>query len=234
MELKPFEHPAALIDFLTSKGGALDQKDRIYASLVRMAQRLEGGSELASTLLWLGLWPALDATYNRLLWKYLRDDPEALVSEIGARFTRVIHNANLSRVNRVAATLRLNVQRDILDGLKRQWADDNRSTPLPSDETEGPHASGCDLKQARARLRTRAVSELGMPPHLDVDDDIRALRAFIAKAVGDDADADLILAMAVHEGNQRDLAERVGISHEAARKRVQRALKRLRAALEKK
>ena len=73
-----------------------------------------------------------------------------------------------------------------------------------------------------------------MVPHLDVDEDIHSLRALIAKAVGGEADADLILGMAVHEENQRELADRLGISHEAARKRVQRALKRLREALEKK
>jgi RNA polymerase sigma-70 factor (ECF subfamily) len=237
IELEPFEHPAALVDFLTGKEGDLDQKDSIYAALVRTAQRLEEGSELASTLLWLGLWPALDATYNRLQWKYFRDDPEALVSELGARFTRIIHNANLDRISRVAATLRLNVQRDILDELKRQWADESRNTPLPSDdydENEGPYRRGRDLKLARSRLQTRAESELGMPLHLDVDQDIHALRELIAKAVGDEADADLIIGMAVHEENQRELADRLGISHEAARKRVQRALKRLREALEKK
>ena len=38
VELEPFEHPVALIDFLTTKGGDLDQKDRIYAALVRTAQ----------------------------------------------------------------------------------------------------------------------------------------------------------------------------------------------------
>ena len=238
--LEPFEHPAALVDFLTTKDGDLDQKDRIYAVLVRTAQQSGDGAELAVTVLWLGLWPALDATYRRLVWKHFRDDPDALVSEIGARFTRVIHNANLNRINRVAATLRLNVQRDILDGLKRQWADEKRTAPLPSDEydeNEGPHTSGRDLKLARPHLQTRGVSALGMPPRLDVDEDIRALRVLVAKLVDSEADADLIIGMAVHEENQRELGERLGISHDAARKRVQRmqpALKRLKEELEKK
>ena len=237
VEFESFEHPAALIDFLTTKGGDLDQKDRIYAALVRTAQQSGVGAELAVTLLWVGLWPALDATYRRLVWKHFRDDPDALVSEIGARFTRVIHNANLNRINRVAATLRLNVQRDILDGLKRQWADEKRTAPLPSDEydeNEGPHTSGRDLKLARPHLQTRGVSDLGMPPRLDVDEDIRALRALLTKAVGSEADADLAIWTAVFGENQREVSERLGISHDAARKRVPLAIKRLKEALEKK
>jgi hypothetical protein len=224
VELEPFEDPSALIDFLTSKDGDLDQKDQIYAALVMTTQRQGDGSELASTLLWLGLWPALDATYRRLLRRYFHEDPEALVSEIGARFTQVIHNANLNRINRVAATLSLNVQRDILDALKRQWADEALSAPLPSDEyeeNEEPHPRGGDLKLARPHLQTRGVSELGLPPRLDVEKEIQALRALIAELMGDDDDADtatdLVIGVAVFDENQRELSERLGISHDAAR-----------------
>ncbi len=240
VELRPFEHPAALVDFFTTKGGDLDRKDRIYAALVRTAQQSGDGAQLAVTILWLGLWPALDATYRRLLRRYFHKDPEALVSEIGARFTSVIHNANLNRINRVAATLRRNVQRDILDGLKRQWAEEARRAHFPSDEfedNEDAHTSVGDLKLTRQspHLRTRGMSKLGLPPYLDVDEDIRALRTLLAKLVNSDADADLIIGMAVHEENQRELGERLGISYEAARKRVQRVqpvIERLKKELE--
>lgn len=242
VELEPFEDPAALIDFLTSKDGDLDQKDRIYAALVRTTQRQGDGAELASTLLWLGLWPALDATYRRLLRRYFfedREGPEILVSEIGARFTNVIHGANLDRINRVAATLRLNVQRDILDGFKREWADERLRAPLPSEEYEEDLPANClgDMKSARAVLKTRGVSKLGLPPRVDVDEDIHALRGLLAKLVGSEADADLIIGIAVLKENQRELGERLGISHDAARKRVQRVqpvVQRLKEELEKK
>ena len=75
---------------------------------------------------------------------------------------------------------------------------------------------------------------MGMPPRLDVDEEIRALRAILAKAVGSEAAADLAIWTAVFGENQREVSERLGISHDAARKRVPQAIKRLKEALEKK
>lgn len=82
--LEPFEDPAALVDYLNSKGGDRDHKDRIYAALVEMAQAEEQVG-LAMALLWLGLWPGLDAVYRRNLRHHL-DDPGELVSELWDRF----------------------------------------------------------------------------------------------------------------------------------------------------
>lgn len=59
-----FDEPQHLIAHLTSKAGDLDVKDRLLGVLVTLAQQREH-HELASTLLWLGLWPGLDAIYRR-------------------------------------------------------------------------------------------------------------------------------------------------------------------------
>jgi RNA polymerase sigma-70 factor (ECF subfamily) len=223
VELEPFDSPAALVRYLHGKDGDLDQKDQIYAALVRTTQEQGEGAELASTLLWLGLWPALDATYRRLFRLYCYQDPAALVSEMGVRFTNVVHHANLDRIDRVAATLKRNLQREILNGLKRQWADYGRSTPLPGEESENIPSS----------LQTRGESRLGIPFCPDVEEETRALRVVLTKAVGSETDADLAIGTAVLGLSHRELAEHLGMSHGAVRKRIQRVFRLLRVKFKK-
>ena len=61
------------------------------------------------------------------------------------------------------------------------------------------------------------------------DDVERAGRAWLEPIVG--ADAELLLAVLVLDETQREAGHRLGLSHEAARKRFQRALTRLREHL---
>ncbi|HHH31714.1 MAG TPA: hypothetical protein ENK57_25655 [Polyangiaceae bacterium] len=225
--LRRFTAPGVLIEHL-HRGDDRDEKDRIYAALVELLQAGGDEAEVASTLLWLGLWPALDAIYRRRLRHFL-NEPEALVSEIGARFTRVIHRADLRRINRVAATLTRNVNRDIGDALKRAWAEQARRADLPREDLDDDHeGSTGDRRRARRseRLRTRGVSDLGLPPSLDPDDDVRALRTVLVEIVG--GDAELVIGVAIHGESQRELGQRLGLSHEATRKRYQRAVARIR------
>ncbi|MBK8011733.1 MAG: hypothetical protein IPK13_10295 [Deltaproteobacteria bacterium] len=88
-----------LVGHLTDRRGDLDEKDLIYAALVRSVQAGATEAELASALLWLGLWPGLDAIFRRRLSLYLRA-PEELVSEISDRCTQQIHHVRLEDVQR--------------------------------------------------------------------------------------------------------------------------------------
>ncbi|HEX7840089.1 MAG TPA: hypothetical protein VF469_21580 [Kofleriaceae bacterium] len=56
-----------------------------------------------------------------------------------------------------------------------------------------------------------------------------ALREHLVPVIG--ADADLVLAVAVLELDQHEAAKQLGITHDVARKRFQRALLRVRAQL---
>lgn len=232
--LRRFADAGALLAYLNDAGGdsdEKDEKDRIYAALLEAARARGPDAELALALalVWLGLWPGLDAIYRRRLRDFIKK-PEELVSEIGARFTAVVHGADLGRINRVAATLILNVERDVFEGLKRKWADEARRAALPrEDEDDEDDEDTGDRRDARTSplLRTRDVSELGQPPRLDPDEDVRALRELLAGIVGDDAD--LVIGAAVYGESQREVGERLGLSHDAARKRFQRAMDRIRA-----
>ena len=76
----------------------------------------------------------------------------------------------------------------------------------------------------------RGVSELGQPPRLDPDEDVEALRDLLIDIVGEDAD--LVLGATVYGLTQREVGERLGLSHDATRKRFQRAIERIRQHFE--
>src|ERR1035437_3953205 len=107
-----FEGPSALVSYLRDRAGDLDEKDLIYGSLIRVIQGSSRLSDLATSLLWLGLWPGLDAIYRRNL-RFFRGAPEDLVSELSELFTAAVHRADLSRIHRTAATLIRNTERDL-------------------------------------------------------------------------------------------------------------------------
>lgn len=215
-ELLPFDTPAALIDELTSAGGDLDAKDRVLARLVEMAH--EGGGPMVTALLWLGLWPGLDAIYRRSL-RYHLDDPGELVSELWDSFWLVVGRADLGRIRRVAATLVKNTDRTLRDGRVRE-----RDRQALGDEL-----SDDAVADAGEPALERGISALGLPPGLPPEVEAARLRDLVAEVVGDDAE--LVIGAAIYGESQRELADRLGITHEAARKRYQRAVRRLRAHL---
>lgn len=230
--LRRFADAGELLTYLNAAGGDLDEKDAIYAALVEAVQERGAGAELAAALVWLGLWPGLDAVYRRRLRDFIAE-PEALVSEIGARFTATVHGADLGQIRRVAATLVRNVERDVREERKRAWAEQRRRADLPQEWDHDPDDEDWTGDDRRALvsplLRTRGVSELGQPPRIDPEEDVEALRALLTRLVG--GDADLVLGATVYGLSQREVGERLGLSHDAARKRFQRAIERIREHL---
>jgi DNA-directed RNA polymerase specialized sigma24 family protein len=128
----------------------------------------------------------------------------------------------------------LNVERDVFAALKRKWADEARRADLPREDEDdgGDDEETGDRRAARTspHLRTRGVSALGQPPRLDPDEDVEALRDLLIGIVG--RDADIVLGATLYALSQREVAERLGLSHEVTRKRYQRAIDRIRRHLE--
>src|SRR4051812_30692456 len=73
-----FSDQFALLDFLHSRVGDPGEKNAILEALVNEAQGCGAGAQHALTLLWLGLWPGLDALYRRL-YRHFRQTPDELV-----------------------------------------------------------------------------------------------------------------------------------------------------------
>lgn len=208
-----FSGPHAVLDFLHAGRDGLDEKDEVVAALVAATRDAGDQALLSQQLLWLGLWPGLDAIYRRRL-RHLRHAPEELVSEIAEAFTAAVARADLRRIRRVAATLVRNTERDVVESLRPSWARADAESTLPSDE---------DIWLA---TRPPKPSILGLPSYTDVDDEIAAIRKQLASLVGDDTT--LVIGAALYGEDLHELADRLAITHDAARKRLQRALARLR------
>ena len=236
--LRRFSEAGDLVAYLNATTGDLDEKDRIYRVLVQAVQAGGPEAEVARTLAWLGLWPGLEGIFRRRFKDYVQE-PEALVSEIGLQFTEQLHKANLDRINRLAATLVRNVERDVKEELKRARAEEGRRADLQGEmevlfEDQDGGSTG-DHRRARGseHLRTRDVSYLGLPPELDVERDLGFLHRELVGVIGEDAD---LVIGAVLYGTQREVGKLLGLSHEAARKRHQRGIAAFReycAELEK-
>lgn len=188
--------------------------------MVTEAQRSGPSGEMATVLLWLALWPGLDALYRRL-FRYFAKAPDELVSEISDRFMAVLHRFEGSRVRRVAATIPRNTERLIRQGLRSEWQQAGRTEPLSGEEM---------VRLAFARQRGRPETVFGFPPGTDSDTATAMLCTVLVSLIG--PDAELVIAVAILGEHQNEAAARLAVSPGAARKRYQRAVARLRTHLE--
>ena len=202
-EIARFAEPVALLDGLHRPGGDPEDRNRVLRVLVTAAQAGDRLSETATVILILALWPGLDAVHGRLL-RHFRDDPAALTSEISARITIGIRRLDLARVNRIAATLIRNTERDILRLLAREAR--RRHEPLDETLADAAPEEIAAVRADSARLVARLRACLG-------------------------TDAELVLAVVLNGKTQREAGRSAGLGHAAARKRYGRALARLRRHL---
>ncbi len=219
--LRGFDDPVSLLDQLHRKDGDRDEKDTVYAALISTVKA--GGSEapLASSLLWLGLWPALDRVFRKRMRLYPKA-PDELVSDIGDALTALLERFDLSRVHRVAAALAKGTERDLVKRRRRVWAEKANHTELPDNSALGA-VGPIEPKDPPP------PSPFGLRGDLPDEEEVAVIRQHLLPILGDDTD--LVIGAAVYGLSQRVLGERLGLTHEAARKRVQRAFERLRRHL---
>lgn len=128
--------------------------------------------------------------------------PDEVSSEVLARATETLRGLDLDRVSRIAATVLRNVERDALRAHCREAA---RALLAANVEAE---------ELAAASPGAEAIF----------------LRRDVGRLLG--CDADLVLRVAVEGSTQREVAGALGLSEAAARKRYQRAKRRLREAFD--
>lgn len=203
--LAPFRDPAALLDGLHSKTGDPARKNVILSALVRAAQGDGPASDCALTLLLLALWPGLDAIRRRSLWRRLGTADE-VTSDVLARTTEAVRGLDLGRVNWIAATVLRNVERDMIRVRQRDQARKHLTSGADPDEVADSGASGIGAA-GYARLN-----------------------GAVRKLIGDDAL--LVIRVAIEGFSQAEVAVELGLTEAAARKRYQRAMRRLHDALE--
>ena len=201
----PFRDPAALLDALHQKAGSPDQKNLILAGLARAAHSDRPTGDCALTLLLLALWPGLDAIRRRCIWRKVGTGEE-IAADILDRTTEAIRGLDLQRVNWIAATTLRNVERDILRAHQREAGRQSLRSETEPDEVAAEDGSA-----------DAAISEAQL---------LRDLRLLLG------ADAILVIRVAVEGFSQAEIAIELGLSEAAARKRYQRAIRRLRDALQ--
>jgi len=203
--LAAFRDPAALLDGLHRTPGDQGQKNVILSALVGAVQGDGPASDCALTVLLLALWPGLDAIRHRSIWRRLGTADE-VASDVLARTTEAVRGLDLGRVNWIAATVLRNVERDMIRVRQRDQARESLASDIDPDDVPADQAG-----------RQPAVEDA----HLQ--DDLR-------KLIGDDAL--LVIRVAIEGFSQAEVAVELGLTEAAGRKRYQRAMRRLRDALE--
>ena len=117
--LRRFVDPAAVLEYLHRSSDAPEHKNDVLAALILAAQAASPAGRCAQTVLLLALWPGLDGVRRRLIWRWKRP-PEDIAADVMATACNAIAVMTLSRVNRVAATLLRNVERDVGRSLRRE------------------------------------------------------------------------------------------------------------------
>ena len=203
--LTPFRDPAALLDWLHSTPGDPARKNVILSALVEAAQGNGPASECALTMLLLALWPGLDAIRRRSIWRRIGTADE-IASDLLARTTELVRGLDLSRVNRIAATILRNVERDMIRARQREAERDDAVIDIDVADL-GDKFVSCSAPQDHAHVGNDMVRLIGV-------------------------DARLVIRVAIEGFSQAEVAVELGLTGAAARKRYQRAMHRLHDALQ--
>lgn len=212
---KVFERFKTTTDFVVaiSSSTDLDARDPALWLLVH-ATHDRDLRRLAQALLLLCFWPALDAIFRRRVGLFL-SRPQDLASEIVARFTIEVQRIDLRRVACLTATLLRNTERNLVRAHRCERMVASRATAV--------------TPEVAVMLPPEPVaSSFGLPAGQADAESIEALSDWLRRAIGKEAD---LVVEAVLKGKARsDIAVTLGISHAAARKRLERALARVRVA----
>lgn len=228
--LAGFDDAEKVVAHLITWGGDGDEKDRLLAALVTMVQEREY-DWLASALLWLGLWPGLSGIFARRI-RHFAGEVNELLAEIARAFTELVQRLDLTKVHRVAATLVRSTERDVMYRKKRAWAEPKTQHEDGSDADGDPYDASCfDGLSIERWLDREHGSALGLTQGLSFEEDVAVLRAWLEPVVGEDAE--LLLAVLVEGESRREVGERLGLASESGRKRIQRAVARLKTHLAK-
>jgi hypothetical protein len=194
-----------LLDYFRTPGD-LGEKDQLLWALVDEAQAGNPESRLAMDLIWLILWPGLDGVFQRCCYRNWKVSDNRIISAMGYRVEEQIQSADKPRIKKLIGTFVRNVERDI-----------NKSffTDKSAQKTQL-------LEEWLARPGFEPLGDSG-----DVDDPevlFYMLEAWFREQVPKDAEL-LVLVLKGH--SYQEVADRLGIQRETARKRYWRSISKL-------
>jgi hypothetical protein len=210
LNLRSFSSADRLLGYLAQDVGAdLEAKNGIYADLVRCAQDCGPVARLAQTILWLGFWPGLAGAVSRRAWMW-RGASAEVIAEVTGIFTGLVARMDLTRVHNVIATLVRSTERDLIRA-------------GPASRKNSTLMFVADIDQLPAEYLVQHEIAVPTAEH-------ESLQLALAEAVrgreGDPVIQSLVLGLGA-----KHVMTALGIKAPAARKRLERARRRLRAIL---
>jgi DNA-directed RNA polymerase specialized sigma24 family protein len=202
-ELHRFQSIAAMMEHQHSPSTDAATRFGVIRALVAAAQSDHAWRSAAQIMVIVALWPGLDAVYWRL-WRGFPDARCDLATDIVARTGEAILSLDLERVTAVTATLLRNLERDIRRDLIRA-----RKTE------EAVHPIDDPVIAAKATMLAWCV-DIETPL---LDDHLANLAP---------RDALLLKRVFLLGETQEEAGRALGLGPSAARKRIQRALQKLR------
>ena len=196
--LAQFSDVSALLDHLHRAPASADEKNDVLAALISVAQSGTAASDIAITVVLLALWPGLDAVFHRLSHRV--EAPDELPSLVLDHAVEQVRRLDLQAVRRIAATVLMNVERDVARVDLRERNTRRLSVELDPDLIGDNGSETCGTPDLLVRDVVRHAGE----------------------------DGRLVVRVAIEGFSQAELAAEIGISEPAARKRYQRAAHRLR------
>lgn len=196
-----------LLAVLHDPGSDAEWKNQWLRLLIAAGQSSPIRAEPCTLIVLLALWPGLDGVRWRLRQAFPGHRGD-LDSELVADLSLAIRTLDLARVNRIAATLLRNLERDT----RRRLMSLSRQAP--------GIVAGEDLLDGIGASTDSMLTD----PDTGYGLLLRDLHACLG------SDAELIVRVAIDGESQAEAAEGLGISHDAARKRYQRALSRLKSS----
>jgi RNA polymerase sigma factor (sigma-70 family) len=203
--LTRFHDPAGLLDVLHHSAATADEKNALLRALIEAAQGDRTAADCALTLMLLALWPGLDAIFRRAMCRRVGSVGE-VSSEVLARATEAIRCLDLSRVNRIAATILQNIERDLIRARRKEVAVQKLHVAFDLSDVAAANQVASEPQANRERLHRDLVRLVGV-------------------------DSTLVVRVAVDGATQAEVASELGLTAAAARKRYQRALRRAREKL---
>lgn len=203
-ELAQFPSIAAVMEHQHSATTDGAMRFGVIRVLVASAQAEQAFRSIAQIMVIVAMWPGLDAVRWRL-WRGFPDARMDLAAEVMARLGEAIVTLDLKRVSSVTATLLRNLERDIRRDLIRTRLTSGAVLPI-----------GDPAIEAQATM----LSRLGNPEARLLDDRLVDLRPH---------DAQLLKRVYILGETQEEAGRALGLGAAAARKRFQRALRKLRS-----
>jgi DNA-directed RNA polymerase specialized sigma24 family protein len=211
-ELAGYENAHELVAYLRDGKMEAASRNAPLRGLVAAAQSTDPWAGLARSLLLLSMMAALEATAGR---KRGRMCAEEVMAEVVAEFYERIRRLDLDKDPKVAATLVKNTERGVGE----------RGSKARRAQAAEVHVDAETIVDERTE-EPKEPAILGVRRANGEADAAMALHEWMTPVVGE-KDADLVLGAVVAEQSQRELADELGVTHAAARKRLGRALDKL-------